>query len=777
MSDFRVRQIPPLLLAAAIVACSDDPGSVATDRTEDRAVRQSDTTDLQYVGVDQCGECHSEQVASWRRSHHAHAMAYAEPDTVAGDFDQARFEYGRYYAEFFVRDDRYWLRTNDLPKDVDANGIDVVELEVLYTFGFEPLQQYLVETRPGRLQAFNIASTSGNAQSAWFDLYEGEQLDQNDPLQWSSDLHNWNSRCASCHVTDFRKNFDRDTLVYASEWEAINVSCEACHGPGSAHAAQPATPLPVATAIDSSWVFGDAPIALRLPGTDLQAAEKQVEACAACHSRRAQLAPHQAGMRYLDAFEPALLTEGLYHADGQILDEVFVYGSFAQSAMYAGGVACTDCHEPHSGELRAPGDTLCAGCHRADVFAVPEHHRHAAGARPDCVDCHMPATIYMGVDPRRDHSFRVPRPDLTLAIDTPNACTGCHRNQDAQWAQTAIERWYPEGRWREPHYGEAISAGRRWTVDRRTRLVELVYDELRPPIVRATALRVLARQLDGTALDAIEFATRAPIPLLQLAGLQALEGAEPGARLQLAQRFLDSELRALRINAARVLSGAEAGLSERRRQDFAAAIQEYAGTLDYNADSSEGLVGTGLLAAQREDFEAAQAAYRSAIARNPAFVPAYINLADVLRIDGAENEANALLANALDGPAGPDPGLLAALGLSHVRLGNAEAALAAFARATELAPDDPYHAYSYGLALASLRTREEALGWLEDASNRLPAYAPILIALATMSRDAGRIDAARDFTARLLEISPGNASGVALARELAPRREAQPPGQ
>ena len=210
-----------LVVLAAIAACSDEPARVTSIGTDDGAAVQAEPTDSDYVGSAACGECHTEQATLWQRSHHANAMARANSDSVLGDFNEARFDYGPYFAEFFVRDNRYWLRTNDLPRQVDPAGDDVIELEVLYTFGFEPLQQYLVETARGHLQAFNISSASDAEPSGWFDLYEGQKLSQNDTLQWSSELHNWNSRCATCHVTEFQKNFDAETSTYASEWAAI----------------------------------------------------------------------------------------------------------------------------------------------------------------------------------------------------------------------------------------------------------------------------------------------------------------------------------------------------------------------------------------------------------------------------------------------------------------------------------------------------------------------------------------------------------------------------
>ena len=696
-------------------------------------------------------------------------MAIADENSVRGDFGNVRFEYGRFFAEFSRRDGRYFVTTNDLPRvpgvSNAATAESTAQFVVQYTFGFDPLQQYLVETQPGTLQALNVAWSADASNPGWFDLYAGEALTADDPLHWGSELHNWNSRCASCHVTEYEKNYEPAIGAFASTHAIDNVACEACHGPGSLHASTPSVAMPTATAIDSQWTFADGPIAARGSGSDA-AAVSQVEACAACHSRRAQLAPHAAGVAYLDAFEPVWLTEGLYHADGQILDEVFVYGSFLQSRMHAAGVACSDCHEPHSGALRASGDALCATCHRADVFAVEAHHRHQGAAAIQCVDCHMPATTYMTVDPRRDHSFRVPRPDLSQAIGVPNACNGCHRDTDPAWAQAAIAQWYPQGRWLTAHYGEALDAGRSWSADRRARLLELVYDDDQPAIVAGTAVRLLARQLDGGALDAIEFAARSAEPLLQLAALQSLDDAGDDVRIRVAQRFLDHESMVMRVNAARALLPVGAQLSTRRQSDLDAAVSELATTLAYNADTSEGQVGLGLLAERTGDEAAARDAYEAAIAANPAFAAGWINLADLLRRSGDEAQANALLLEALQGGAREDPALYAATGLSHVRLGETEQALAALALAAETARDDPYHTWAYGLALASIRTPQTAIDYLESAAERFPGYAPILFALATMNRDYGETDAARVWTQRLLEVSPGDAQGIALQREL-----------
>lgn len=103
--------------------------------------------------------------------------------------------------------------------------------------------------------------------------------------------------------------------------------------------------------------------------------------------------------------------------------------------MNAHGVACSDCHDPHSQKLRAPGNAVCAQCHLSVKFDVPEHHRHKPGTKGgECASCHMPTVTYMVVDPRHDHAMRIPRPDLSVKLGTPNACNDCHKDKKPSWA-------------------------------------------------------------------------------------------------------------------------------------------------------------------------------------------------------------------------------------------------------------------------------------------------------------------------------------------------------
>ena len=718
-------------------------------------------TQAEYVGGEQCSACHMAEAELWRGSHHDLAMAAASPASISGDFNDAQFTYNGVTSEFHVRDGVYRVRT-------DGPDGELTEYEITHAFGVEPLQQYLAEFPDGRFQVLNIAWDSRPADEGgqrWYHLYQDEAVDHEDPLHWTGTFYNWNSTCAECHSTNLRKNYSPEEDRFETTFSSIDVDCESCHGPGSRHVQAPEDiPMGLAAAT-GQWQFPvDAVIAQRVPPLEDRT---ELETCAQCHSRRSQFTDDfHPGDPLLDGFQPSLLDAGLYHADGQIQDEVYVYGSFLQSPMHAAGVTCSDCHEPHSAQLRVQGDALCAQCHQASAYLGPQHHHHPGdGPGTACVDCHMPAETYMVVDPRRDHSFRVPRPDLSVSLGTPNACSGCHQAEGDQWAADTVAAWFPEGRSGTPHYAEAIHAARQWAGDRGSRLNALVNDSTAPAIVRATAVSLLAAQLDDRALQTVESVFQNDDPLVQLAAVDLLQNLNPEDRAGFAQRFLTHPLRALRLAAARVLLGSREQLSERRRSDLDAALEEYRAAQRFNADRAEGLFNSASTLAQSGRLEEATQAFETTIARAPWFTAAYINLADLFRRYGREDEAEALLRDAVENNA-EDPSGHFALGLSLVRSGQTPAAMEALQSAAALAPDEPYYQYVIGIALNSTGERAAALEQLRDAHARFPGHRDIIVALATIHRDGGEADEARLYAERLLELSPADATARALLDEL-----------
>ena len=436
-----------------------------------------------HVADRDCLACHPDQAGAWAESKHRHAMQPATAQTVLGDFGDVRFGEGAAAARFFRRGGDFV---------VAAQGADgrTQELAASHVFGIRPLQQVLLPQEGGRLQAFTIAWDT--TRKTWFSLHTDGPVPPGDNLHWSGRYQNWNLMCGECHTTAYRKGYDDEHDRYATTWAEPNVGCQACHGAGRAHAES-------AGRLAATGARAQRPVPT--PNRALAGAHAQVDQCAACHARRTRLVEDAvAGAPLFDQFVPDNLRPGLYHADGQQLDEVFEYGSYRQSRMYQAGVACTDCHDPHRGRLRADGNALCTACHNPTPdrgrfpglqpkdYDAPAHHFHrGGGAGSQCVDCHMPSRNYMVVHPRRDHAIRIPRPDLSARTGAPDACTGCHAERGAEWAAGAIEHHHGK-RTHPPHYGERLAAARAGTPGAAAGLAALAGDAALPAIVRASAI-------------------------------------------------------------------------------------------------------------------------------------------------------------------------------------------------------------------------------------------------------------------------------------------------
>jgi tetratricopeptide (TPR) repeat protein len=497
--------------------------------------------------------------------------------------------------------------------------------------------------------------------------------------------------------------------------------------------------------------------------TGLAPSRLEVETCARCHARRSLIDDRYVhGRPLLDTHRPALLEPELYHPDGQILGEVFEYGSFVQSRMYRAGVTCSDCHEPHGLKTAEPASAVCARCHLPAKFDTPAHHHHRAGSPgAACVACHMPARTYMLVDPRRDHSLRVPRPDLTVAIGTPNACTGCHRDRPATWAAAAVARW-TGNRPRPTHYGQVLDAGRRDLPGAEAQLVGLAGDAGTAAIARATAVSLL-RHRTAASIRALERALTDPEPLVRLAAVGAADPLSLDTRLALLGPRLADPRRAIRIEAARALADAPAErLGSDQRAALEHALAEYRRAQEINADRAEAHLNLGILAGRRREPDAAQRAYERAIALDPTFVPAYVNLADHYRALGRDDRGEPLLRRGIARVPGA-AALHHALGLLLARRGRTAEAVVELGRASELAPDSARYAYIHGVALNSTGAGERALAVLRRAHERHPGDPDILVALATISRDRGDRAAAQGYARTLLQVAPE----LPAARELA----------
>jgi predicted CXXCH cytochrome family protein len=697
-------------------------------------------------------------------------MQPATPETVLGDFDDASFDYFGATTRFYTRNGGFYVLT------ADASGDDR-EFGIAYTFGVDPLQQYLIEFPGGRLQTLAFSwdtrpATEGGQR--WYHVYGDEYIAPDDSLHWTGVQQNWNYMCAECHSTNVSMNFDAENDSFATTYSEISVGCEGCHGPGSTHIDRARAEFEdreygLHVDLDDSggaaWVMNPDP-GISERSERLLRPQRQPEACGRCHSRRSIIAPdYEYGQPLAHTHLPALFEESLYFADGQISDEVYVYGSFLQSRMYRAGVTCSDCHNPHSGKLVAGNDpnAVCAQCHLADRFAVEAHAGHSP-ADAGCVDCHMASRLYMVVDDRRDHSFRIPRPDLTGRIATPNACSDCHAEESAAWAAAAIDSWSGSDAWRRPHFAEAIHAGRNGYANRQ--LLDVLGESEFPGIARATAVSLLAQPFGSPEFMALSSALESADPLLRISSLRQLRSLPPELRLRLpGAKLLHDPVRGVRIEAAASYAGLEDLLSLEDTRAWSQAEADFRETYRAIANRPEALVTLAIFEMAQRNLIAAIELYETALRIEPRALTARANLADALRSVGEEARAEEVLREGLI--IDPESAALHhSLGLSFVRSGRPNEALVELRQAAELAPDNPRFAYVFAIALNSMVGPEEALQVMQAAHDRFPGDFEIAMALATMRRDSGDTEAALQIAYILARRHPENQDVIGLLRSL-----------
>ncbi len=482
-----------------------------------------------YVGSQVCMGCHQDVYAEWQTSDHSQSMHPASNETVLGNFDHAEFTYNGVTSQFYQRDGQFFVRTDN------AHG-ELQEFRIAYTFGFDPLQQYLVQQPDGRLQALGIAWDSRSKKEGgqrWFHLYPDEAIDTSNPLHWTKAFQTANSRCVDCHTTNLEKNYDVQSNTFSTIWSDVNVACEACHGPGSLHIE--AVENTASSEEDKARIYNSI---LKLtnhnrwvhtPERDTahnlnSHAGQQVDTCASCHALRSKISSTHPGTAFFDQFQLRLLEPDYYQPDGQIDGEVFVYGSFLQSKMHQNGVVCSDCHNPHSGKLKIEGNQLCTTCHKADVFDTEQHARHPMDSEgAQCVSCHMPAKNFMVVDPRRDHSFSIPRPDLSVELGTTNVCTSCHTDKTDQWAANVVKNHWEIDLSQRPSPAKAFASARDQKPERVMELRNVLQNEALADIVRATALHLLANETDADNQPLGRRYIKHDSPLLRVSAIRVLE--------------------------------------------------------------------------------------------------------------------------------------------------------------------------------------------------------------------------------------------------------------
>ena len=712
-----------------------------------------------FVGNQACVSCHEKQTSDWQSSHHAASMQAPTSQTVLGNFDNQSFTHGGVTSQFWRKGEEFWVTT-------DGPDGQMRDFPVRYTFGVYPLQQYLLPLDRGRLQALNVVwdcRPKAEGGQRWFHLFPEDKMDHSDILHWTGLYQNWNHMCADCHSTGVNKGFDAAPKTFDTRWAEINVGCESCHGPGSSHQewAQPAAAqrpnwrnkgLLRSLGQPGQWLVssGNTP---PLPSSSGSHSEVFLESCAPCHTRRAPLTQQPRGMRLLDDYQPTTLEAPNYEADGQIKEEVFEFGAFQQSKMHARGVTCRDCHDSHSLKLKASGNSLCVNCHEAERLGAYGHTHHSlVGEGSSCLACHMPEHTYMGVHRRHDHSFRVPRPDMTK-LGVPNACTTCHADHPASWAAEAVERWYGPERKGLQTYTAAFAAARAGKPEAAELLTAIAADSSVPALARATALAEIGQDLTERSLLVVEKGLVDPNPAVRLEAVQALSGLPVTERWKRAEALLKDPYRAVRLQATRVLGAAPPSqLGAEHERALQRPIQELQASAAANADRPEAHAQMGVFHASREEFAEAEREYRAAIEIEPRLTHNLINLADLYRSMGRDEKGEKLLTRALT-TAPADADLHHALGLVLVRRKKIGAALRELQEAARLAPNNTRYGYVLSVAQDSLGQREQALKSCRAVLKRHPQHVDTLFVAVRLAALTGKTLEAQEYGGRLQQMA------------------------
>jgi predicted CXXCH cytochrome family protein len=731
------------LLCLAFVYCWFAPAIAAAQTAE-------------FVGSDQCVQCHQAKYTQWQQSDHHKAMQAANATTVLGDFDNATVSFHGIETRLFRENDVFKVATTG--KD-GKPGV----FTIAYTFGHYPLQQYLIDTGKGHLQALNVAWDSRSQDSGgqrWFHLQASEDIDPEHPFFWARHFQNANSRCIACHSTNVAKNYDPETRRYATAWAETGVGCESCHGPASQHLALATThklssknsgfnrrPMTALT-----WTFNGEDDIATPNGIRNDA---HIDTCGGCHSRRSISGDHKPFTAYHDQYRLALLERGLYFADGQVDDEVFVLGSFLQSKMHLKGVTCANCHDAHSAKLIAQGNALCAQCHKPARFDSTAHHRHQAGSDgAQCVNCHMPERTYMMVDPRRDHSFGIPDPDLSSRTDAPDACTTCHQGRSDKWAANALAGWGISG---QQNAWALINQG----LDH---LDALMFKDFArhsasfalPPMREASLLSKLAGFPSKLSVDSASRQLASANPLIRRAAVSALRPMPAQLRWQLLSPLIDDPVKTVRLEVAGALAEARPQLADKDATRLDALIDEYREALKYNADTPAGQLAIGNLEANLGFIIRAEKAYLRSLEIESSYVPTLINLADFYRASGENNKSRELMLRALRvAPDSANTNLAYALFL--IRSGQQDEALGYLKTAIEQEDAAPRHVHIYAVALDSRGETGKAIKTIDAASRQWPNNIELSFLQVSYMDKTGKTDGIHRYLALLASVAAQNA--------------------
>jgi tetratricopeptide (TPR) repeat protein len=737
----------PVLLVMVTIIFFIFSGAMILQRCKpkDKEISSLRTGNNEFIGEQACKSCHAKQYGDWLRSDHFMAMQPPNDSTVKGNFNNVSFTGDGVTSRFFKKDGKFFINT----QGDDGNNHDY---EVKYTFGFTPLQQYLIEFPGGRMQVPRVSWDT--KQKKWFHQYAGQRINSHDWFHWTANSQNWNTMCASCHSTNLQKNYNVDSDSYHTTFSVINVSCESCHGAGKQHA----------DFVNSTeYKRGK-----KIPGFYLDKNSEQlaqINSCMPCHARKTDISATltKSGV-IMDDYIPEIPSNEHFHADGQVNDEDYIYTSFLQTKMFHRGVKCSSCHNPHSGKILFASNQLCLQCH-AKKYDDPSHTFHPVGITgSECKSCHMPGKIYMEVDLRHDHSFRVPRPDLSVKYSTPNACNNCHNNKTSQWVADAVAKWY--GPVRKYHFADDLIPGSKIDESSEAHLVKLIGDTAVPNIVKATAAYYLGSIPTQNSLSNLLQLLSNSDAQIRYRALRSLSNFPVANWRENVGPLLSDKVRAVRIAAADLfITIPEKEIPSQYSQSFSVARNELQNYLIYQADFSVGNVMIADHYLRLNDFSNAERFYVRALKKDSLMNYARLNLSTAYNAQAKNDKALDVLETA----AKIDPTndrIYYNMALLYNEMNDKKGAERSFAKAVALKTTNPRVYYNYGLLLNEIKKFKEAETVLQKGISIDPSSAEMYYALCFVYIQSNDTVKAKETAIKLKQLDPGNPNYQQLFKNL-----------
>lgn len=690
-----------------------------------------------YVGDQSCKKCHDTEFKEWKQSHHYMSMLPPNDSTVKGDFSNVTFTADGVSSRFFKKDSKFFINT----EGDDGKNHD---FEVKYIFGFTPLQQYLVQFPGGRMQVPRLSWDVNKKK--WFNQYAGQNIPSHDWLHWTGNAQNWNTMCASCHSTNLRKNYDIKTDTYKTSYSIINVSCESCHGAGKKHV----------DFINGDYKSGERVVGSFLKLTKNSKQTEELNTCAPCHARISEInGSHIDSQEIMDNYIPQIPDTENYHADGQVDDEDYIYTSFLQSRMFHKGVTCSTCHNPHSVKLKRVGNQTCTLCHIPTKYDVPSHTFHKKGTpATECKNCHMPGKVYMGNDLRHDHSFRVPRPDLSEKYGTPNACSNCHKDKSEKVLADAIIKWY--GPNRKYHFAEDLIPGSLLDAQSEKHLTKLIDNKFVPKIIKATATFYLGSIQTQTSLNTILARLASRDAQIKYRALRSLALFPAESWMEAVGPLLSDKVRAVRIAAADLYIIIPSNqIPANYSKAFAAAQIELEKSLRNQTDFSTGNVMLADYYLKLKDYPNAEKFYLRGLKKDSKMNYALLNLSTVYNSQGKNAQAMQALELALKNDSNNER-IYYNMALLHNEMNNIPAAEKAFAKAIELKSTNSKVYYNYGLLLNQAKKTKQAEKVLLKGIALNPSDSELYYALVFVYIQSNNRIKAHQTTIKLKQLDPAN---------------------